>query len=360
MSSQKKRTRRVVEESDDDSATEILPTTTKTTTTATQSDDTSIQTPQFGFGTLSLGVLYPSADLRPSEAESVALIHKLLDAGVRFIDTADTYGADSSDLHFVERVIGRALRTYAGGAPADLIVATKGGMLRTKNGDSSSSWMPGSNTPESVKKQIRASHAALGGDRPIDLWQIHHVNANKDKLIPATLAAMRAAHEMVAEGLVRRVGLCNATVAQLEACARAGIAVASVQNEFSLFHQEAALPRKSASFVTSKRGVQLYCAEHDIPFIAYAPLGGLKARRDERSLAEFAPLVTAARRLGVSIHALCIALMAKRFAPFISIAGARTAAHALDSTQGAAAAFAMLDRLSAREKSELDGMWKEK
>lgn len=355
--SSKKRTRRHesdVDDDDDSSATEILPTTTTTTT------NTSLITPQFGFGTLSLGVLYPSASQRPSEAESEALIHALLDAGVRFIDTADTYGADARDLHFVERIIGRALKSYPGGAPADLIVATKGGMLRTKNGESSSSWMPGSNAPEAVRKQIRASFEALGGERPIDLWQIHHVNANKDKLIPATLAAMRAAHELVAQGVVRRVGLCNATVAQLEACARAGLPVASVQNEFSLFQQEAALPRKSAAFVTSKRGVQLYCAEHGIPFIAYAPLGGLKARRAERSLAEFAPLVAAARRLGVSVHALCIALMAQRFAPFISIAGARTTAHALDSTQGAAAAFALLDRLSARERSELDGMWKEK
>jgi aryl-alcohol dehydrogenase-like predicted oxidoreductase len=357
--SSKKRTRKTSEDDDDSSATEILPTTTTTSTTTTTTT-TVLTTPQFGFGTLSLGVLYPSASQRPTEAESVALIHALLDAGVRFFDTADTYGADSSDLHYVERVIGRALKSYPGGVPADLIVATKGGMSRTKNGESSSSWMPGSNAPDAVKKQIRASFQALGGERPIDLWQIHHVNANKDKLIPATLAAMRAAHEMVLEGLVRRVGLCNATVAELEACARAGIVVASVQNEFSLFQQEAALPRKSASFVTSKRGVQLYCAEHDIPFIAYAPLGGLKARRAERSLGEFAPLVAAARRLGVSVHALCIALMAKRFAPFISIAGARTTAHALDSTQGAAAAFALLDRLNARERSELDGMWKEK
>lgn len=350
---------------DDDSATEELPNNTEdddgddSATEALPDSATALTTPQFGLGTLSLGVIYPDAAQRPSRETAIHMIHALLDAGVRFFDTADTYCADSTDLHYVERVLGEALKTYAKGVPADLIVATKGGMARTRNGAQSSSWMPGSNAPESVKRQIRASFDALGGSRPIDLWQAHHINAPKDRLVAATLAAMRAAHEMVAEGLVRRVGLCNATVAQLEACASQGIAIASVQNEFSLFQQEAALPRKSASHTTSKRGVQLYCAEHGIPFIAYAPLGGLKARRAERSLAEFPPLVACARRLGVSVHALTLALMAKRFAPLITIAGARTTAHALDSTAGAAAVYKRLGELSAREKADLDELWRD-
>jgi aryl-alcohol dehydrogenase-like predicted oxidoreductase len=338
---------------DEDSATEELP------SAVASAVSVELTTPSFGLGTLALGVVYPDRALRPSRAAAIQMIHALVDAGVRFFDTADTYCEDSSDLHYVEQVIADALNSYAKGVPADLIVATKGGMVRTRNGESSSSWFPGSNTRENVHRQIKASFEALGR-RPIDLWQIHHVNAAKDSLISATLTAVRAAHEMVRSGLVRRVGICNATVAQLEALARERLPIASVQNEFSLFQQEAALPRKSAAHTTSKRGVLLYCMAQRIPFIAYAPLGGLKARRAERSLTEFAPLVDAARRLGASVHAVALAHMAARFSPMITIAGARTTAHALDSTAGAAAVFKRLGELSPAQRAALDGLWREK
>lgn len=341
---------------DEDSATEELP---SSAVKALPSTPAALPTPSFGLGTLALGVVYPDRALRPSRAAAIQTIHALLDAGVRFFDTADTYCENSSDLHYVEQVIADALGSYAKGVPADLIVATKGGMVRTRNGESSSSWFPGSNTRENVHRQIRASFEALGR-RPIDLWQIHHVNAAKDALISATLTAVRAAHEMVRSGLVRRVGICNATVAQLEALARERLPIASVQNEFSLFQQEAALPRKSAAHTTSKRGVLLHCMAQRIPFIAYAPLGGLKARRAERSLSEFAPLVDAARRLGASVHAVALAHMAERFSPMITIAGARTTAHALDSTAGAAAVSRRLGELSPAQRAALDGLWREK
>lgn len=266
--------------------------------------------PAVGFGTLSLGVLYPDKRQRPSRAQAIGIVHALLDAGCRFFDTADTYCADARDLHYVERLLAEAFESYGGGRPADLFVATKGGMRRTNNGENSASaWMTGSNAPASVRSQIRDSHAALGGRHAIDLWQVHHVHAPAARLVDATLAAVRAALELVAEGLVRYVGLCNASVAQLEACVAARLPIVAVQNEFSLFEQAAAQRRLSAAHKTSARGVLEYCAAHSLAFIAHGPLGGLKAKRGDRSLADLAPLADVARRNGTTPHALALAAM---------------------------------------------------
>jgi diketogulonate reductase-like aldo/keto reductase len=181
--------------------------------------------PAFGYGTLSLGVLYPDKSKRPTEQQSIEIIHALLDAGCRFFDTADTYCASSADLHYVEKLMAKAFTAYNGGRgpPSDLFVATKGGMSRTQNGENSSTaWMMGSNKDAAVKSQMRASHEALGGKRPIDLWQLHHVHGGKPDLVNNTLKAVRSALEMRDEGLVRYVGICNASLSQVEACIEAG------------------------------------------------------------------------------------------------------------------------------------------
>jgi hypothetical protein len=134
----------------------------------------------------------------------------------------------------------------------------------------------GSNKPENVKNQIRASYQALGGKRPIDLWQAHHIHGTKDTIVPNTIGAIQAAFEMVKAGLVRYVGLCNASVAQVEACLKAGLNIVSVQvrlkwvlllfvvrvhfantintqNEFNLFSQQAL--KKPSAAVTSRHGL---------------------------------------------------------------------------------------------------------
>lgn len=80
-----------------------------------------------------------------------------------------------------------------------------------------------------MRNQIRTSYEALGGKRPIDLWQAHHIHGTKDTIVPNTIAAMQAAFEMVKAGLVRYVGLCNASVAQVEACLKVGLKIVTVQ-----------------------------------------------------------------------------------------------------------------------------------
>ena len=106
---------------------------------------------------------------RPDEATALAVLHRALDNGVRFIDTSDAYCKDESEKHHNERLIRKALASYPDQAAAQqVIVATKGICVRPEG-----RWERCA-TPEQIKKAIAGSHEALcGKEKPIDLWQIH-------------------------------------------------------------------------------------------------------------------------------------------------------------------------------------------
>lgn len=285
----------------------------------------------FGLGTLALGVTYSG---RPEEEEAIAVIHAAIDAGCQLIDTADTYCHDGKELHYAERLVAKALAQHPRGA--EVRVATKGGMVRINA--QSSGWREARQTPEDIHRMITESHAALGGKEPIFLWQLHHVNSGRGadgpELARRTVAVMKAAEEMVEAGKVLHIGLCNATVEQIDACFAAGINVASIQNKFSVFHKtaEKPLPSGRKAGKTSPLGVLEACERYGIPFLCYAPLGGLPIRQGKVTLAEKAKaLVPVAKRLGVSLQALMLAVMHDRWPCMAFITGARTAAHARDS-----------------------------
>ncbi|MCW8382782.1 aldo/keto reductase [Streptomyces justiciae] len=145
-----------------------------------------------GFGCWAIGGEWQDLSGRPlgwgkvDDEESVRAVHRALDLGVTFFDTADTYGAGHS-----ERVLGRAL----GKRRADVVVATKWGNLfdertRTLNGQDASDTY--------VREALTASLARLGTDY-VDLYQFHLSDAH-----PAHGARLRdACEELVREGLIR-------------------------------------------------------------------------------------------------------------------------------------------------------------
>ena len=117
--------------------------------------------------------------------------------------------------------------------------------------------------------------------------------------------------------------------------------IAAVQNEWSIFARDAekALPPGAAA--SSKKGVLRFCSACGIPFVAYAPLGGLKARRGERSLTAACPQLGAlAAAKSASPHATLLAAMLARGeqlgAQVLLLMGARTPEHAADSVAAAA------------------------
>ncbi len=240
-----------------------------------------------------------------------------------------------TDVHALERQV-RAVQAALPAGHA-IIVSTKSGMKRIS--DESNGWRPGSTAPGSVRKAIvEAQQALCARGAPLFLWSLHHADGYSK---PGALeAALEEAKACVAEGLLRHIGLCNATQSLLER-ALAVTPILCVQNEYSLYCREAEQVRPPTAAASSKKGVLRLCAARGVTFVAHSPLGGLKARRGERSLArEYPKLASLAAKHGVSPQAACLAALLHRGrtlgASIIVIPGARTAVHAADSCAAAA------------------------
>ena len=200
------------------------------------------------------------------EARGVDVLHAAFDLGVTFLDTADAYCLDDSDVGHNERLIARALETWSG-ERGSIVVATKGGLTRP-NGQ----WVPDGRARH-LRTACEASLKALGVER-IDLYQLHA----PDPRVPLS-TSVRALASLREDGLIARIGLCNVTVGQIEE-ARRITEIAAVQVELSVWHDDNLL-----------NGVVQYCAEHNIQLIAYRPLGGsrrVRQLRHEPALRELA------------------------------------------------------------------------
>ncbi|MFI6796507.1 aldo/keto reductase [Streptosporangium canum] len=164
-----------------------------------------------GLGCMGMSEFYGAAD----EAESVEVIHRALDLGVTFLDTADMYGRGHN-----EELVGRAIRDRRD----EVVLATKFGIVRTE--DPARRGIDGS--PAYVKKAADASLQRLGVDH-IDLYYLHR----RDPAVPVeeTVGAMG---ELVAEGKVGRIGLSEVSAETLRK-AHATHPIAALQSEYSLF-----------------------------------------------------------------------------------------------------------------------------
>jgi aryl-alcohol dehydrogenase-like predicted oxidoreductase len=238
-------------------------------------------------------------------ARGVRAVHAALDAGVRLFDTADVYGP-TGGYGVNERALVEALRCWPGSLD-DVVVATKGG--HTRDGDTW--WIDGSAVH--LRAACTASLRRLGVDS-IALYQHHRPDPRRPYA-----ESMQALKELYDDGLVQRVGISNADVAQIrEAADILGPALVSVQNEFS--------PR----FRGSRAEIAL-CDELGLAFLAYSPLGGMREAKDLGSaFAGFAE-VAARRRVSPQRVALAWALAASPCV--IPIPGASRPESVLDSVR---------------------------
>jgi len=190
-----------------------------------------------GLGCMGMSEFYGAGD----DAESLTVLHRALELGCTFLDTADMYGPFTN-----ERLVGKAVE----GRRDEVVIATKFGNERRKDG----SWVGVNGRPDYVRHACAASLERLGIDH-IDLYYQHRVDTQVP--IEDTVGAMA---ELVEAGKVRHLGLSEAAAATIRR-ADAVHPIAALQTEYSLFTRDV-----EADILPTVR-------ELGIGFVAYSPLG---------------------------------------------------------------------------------------
>jgi pyridoxine 4-dehydrogenase len=246
---------------------------------------------RMGYGAMRItgkGIWGPPKD----KGEAIAVLKRAVELGVNFIDTADSYGPEIS-----EELIAEALYPY----PADLVIGTKGGLLRTGPDE----W-PINAHPDHLKKALEGSLKRLKLDR-IDLYQLHRIDPN----VPAeqSFEFLQKAQE---QGLVKHIGLSEVDVDIIKK-AQDFFDVVSVQNMYSVDNRK-------------WEHVLQYCKAHEIAFIPWFPLNaGNVASQDK--------LKQMADRHQATVHQVALSWLLNHADNILLIPGTSSIAHLEENMQ---------------------------
>ena len=235
----------------------------------------------------------------PSDVPTaVRVVRRAVELGVNFIDTADSYGPEVS-----ENIIAQALYPY----PADLVIATKGGLVRpgpdvwNRNGQ-----------PKHLRAACEGSLRRLRRDR-IDVYQFH----SPDPRVPLS-DSIGELLRLQAEGKIRHIGISNVSLDELKQAERLTPLV-SVQNRFNLDDRRS-------------DGVLEYCAKKSMAFIPWAPLDSGRHAKGAASRA----LARVAERHKVSVGAAAIAWLLHHSKAMLPIPGTGSVKHVEENIAAAA------------------------
>jgi pyridoxine 4-dehydrogenase len=262
---------------------------------------------RLGFGAMRVtgrGIWGEPAD----RAEALRVLRRLPELGVDFVDTADSYGPDVSEL-----IIREALHPYPG-----MVIATKGGLTRT----GPNLWTP-LGRPEYLVQQALKSRRNLGVET-IDLWQLHRI----DSKVPRG-EQFDAIRSLIADKIVRFVGLSEVSVEEIEAASKA-FPVATVQNRYNLADR-------------GSEDVLDHCEKRGIGFIPWFPLAAGELAGPGSTLA------ATARAYGATPGQVALAWLLKRSPVMLPIPGTSKVAHLEENVAAAGlslsdAEFAALDK----------------
>ena len=244
----------------------------------------------------------------PDRQEAKRVLKRMIELGVDLIDTADSYGPEVS-----ERIIAEALYPY----PPNLVIATKGGLVRYKPSD----WIP-KGTPDHLKQACEASLKRLKLDR-IDLYQLHV--ADPDVPLESSIGALSELRE---QGKIRHVGLSNVTVEQLR-LAQKIIPIVSVQNRYNIFDR-------------ASEDVLKACERDQLAFGAWQPLDGTGITKPRSTLA------TVASSHGATQAQVAIAWLLHRSPAIVPLPGTCSVRHLEENMLGGKL------RLDSREMQDLE------
>ena len=228
----------------------------------------------------------------PSRDQAIATLRRVVELGVNFIDTADSYGPAVS-----EELIAEALHPY----PEDLVIATKGGLVR-----------PGPNRWDADGRPAHLREACEGSLRRLRLEQIPLYQLHRpDPAVPLAESLGMIA-ELKNEGKIRHVGVSNVTEEQLRE-AQHILPVVSVQNRFN---------------VTDRQSQPLIdlCEQDNLVFLPWAPIQQTERR---------AAVAVAAEKYGVTDRQIVLAWLLARSPQILPIPGTGTPAHAEDNIAAA-------------------------
>jgi len=250
---------------------------------------------RLGFGAMRVtgrGVWGPPAD----KAAALAVLKRLPELGVNFIDTAESYGP-----HVSEELIREALHPYAG----DLLIATKGGLTR----GGPDIWGQ-DGRPEKLIADAKGSLKRLGVEQH-KLWQLHRI----DTRVPAD-EQFGAVKQLIDEGVIRHAGLSEVSVDQIKAAQKV-FPVATVQNLYNLANRQS-------------EAVLKYCEAQNIGFIPWYPLAAGDLAR------EGSVLDAIAKAKGAAPSQIALAWVLQRSPVMLPIPGTGNVAHLEENTRAAA------------------------
>jgi pyridoxine 4-dehydrogenase len=249
---------------------------------------------RLGFGAMRItgdGVWGDPKD--PKEARAV--LRRAIEIGINFIDTADSYGPETSEL-----LIAETLHPY----PKGLVIATKGGLTRPGPG----AWEPVGRAPY-LQQCVELSLRRLKLER-IDLYQLHRFDERTP--MEETLGALK---KLQKEGKIRHIGLSEVTVDEIRK-ARKHVTVVSVQNLYNLSD------RKHEDVVD-------YCTQEKLAFIPWFPMAAGDLAKPGGVLDQ------AARKHGATVSQLALAWLLHRSPVILPIPGTSSVKHLEENTAAA-------------------------